>query len=200
LKGAIVGRSERHLVRRLRRGDRETCRELIDRYHGRVYGYLRRLGADSGHAEDLTQETYARAWAAVGGLRKAASLRAWLLTIARNEFLKRARAGHPETTALDDLPEPRDEVPGAESEVVRSERDRGLRRAVAHLPPDLMEAVALHYFQDLSLREVGAVLGIPAGTAKSRVHRALDCLRALLQQQEADHEGQRAGKAIAGPR
>jgi DNA-directed RNA polymerase specialized sigma24 family protein len=53
-----VGLSERFLVRRLRRGEREAYRELVRRYHHGVYGYLRRLGADPSLSEDLTQETY----------------------------------------------------------------------------------------------------------------------------------------------
>lgn len=193
-----MGPSEHLLVRRLRRGDREACRELIRRHHSQVYGYLRRLGADSGLAEDLTQETYARAWQAIRKLRKAASLRSWLLTIARNEYFQWRRTGRPDTTALENLPERTDETPGAEIALVRDERDRWVRRAVARLDPTLRETVALHYFQGLSFRETGAVIGIPAGTVKSRVHRALGCLHALLEQQEAEHEPERAAKASAG--
>jgi RNA polymerase sigma-70 factor (ECF subfamily) len=192
-----VGPSERYLVRRLRKGDREACSELIRRHHSQIYGYLRRLGADPGLAEDLTQETYTRAWQGIRCLRKAASLRSWLLTIARNEFFQWTRAGHPGPTFADP-PERKDAAPGAELTLVHDERDRMVRRAVARLEPVLRETVALHYFQGLSFRETGAVLGIPAGTVKSRVHRALGCLHALLEQQEADHEGQRAAKAFAG--
>jgi RNA polymerase sigma-70 factor (ECF subfamily) len=192
-----VGLSERLLVRRLRRGDREACSELIERYHQSIYGYLRRLGADPALAEDFTQETYAKAWRRFGTLREAASLRSWLLTIARNEYFQwaRNRSGDPATTT--DAPEIAAEGPDPEGAVVLDERDRLLRQAVNGLEPDLRELVALHYFQGLSLREVGAVLGIPPGTAKSRVHRALERLRALLEPMEADHEQERAGTAFA---
>jgi RNA polymerase sigma-70 factor (ECF subfamily) len=193
-----VGPSERYLVRKLRKGDREACRELIRRHHSQVYGYLRRLGADPGAAEDLTQETYARAWQGIRTLRKAASLRSWLLTIARNEFFQQVRAGRPETTAFADLPERKDGTPAVELTLVRDERDRMVRRAVAQLEPTLRETIALHYFQGLSFREAGAVIGIPTGTVKSRVHRALGCLHAMLEQREADHEPERAAKASAG--
>jgi RNA polymerase sigma-70 factor (ECF subfamily) len=187
-----VGPSERYLVWRLKRADREAYRELIGRHHSRVYGYLRRLGADSGLAADLTQETYARAWRGIGELRKAASLRSWLLTIARNEYLQYVRVGRPETAPLDGLPDREDPLPGAELTLVRDERDRMVRRAVGRLEPVLRETIALHYFQGLSFREAGEVLGIPAGTVKSRVHRALGDLHAFLERQEADHERQRA--------
>ena len=187
-----MGLSERNLVRRLRRGDRDACRDLVRRYHESVYGHLRRLGADPLLAEDLTQETYARAWNRIETLRKATSLRSWLLTIARNQFLQWVRVKRVDTAAIEDLPEAADRAPTVES-------DLALRDAVARLEPELQERVALHYFQGLTLREVGAVLETPVGTVKSRIHRALALLRALLERQETDHEQQRAGKALAGP-
>jgi RNA polymerase sigma-70 factor (ECF subfamily) len=162
-----------------------------------VYGYLRRLGADPVLAEDLTQETYAKAWRRVGTLRDAASLGSWLLTIARNEYFQWARGHSEELATIAEAPEAADKGPDPEGAAVLDERDRLLRQAVDRLEPDLQELVALHYFQGLSLREVGAVLGIPAGTAKSRIHRALEGLRALLEPMEAEHEQERAGTAFA---
>jgi len=192
-----VGPSDRILVWRLRKGDGEACKELIRRHHERVHGYLRRLGADPSSAEDLTQETYARAWRSICTLRESASLRSWLLAIARNEFLQWKRAEGPEVTG--ELPEGEDPGPGAEGAAARSERDNLLRRAVARLDPALQEVVALHYFQDLSLKEAADVLGVPGGTAKSRLNRALECLRAMLEGgKETDHERQGAEEAVAG--
>lgn len=192
-----MGLSERFLVWRLRRGDREACRELIARHHRGVYGYLRHLGAERALAEDLTQETYAKAWRRIETLRRTTSLRSWLLTIARNEFLQWVRVERPEIAMPEELPEGGDGNPGPQNELLLSERDGALRRAVVRLEPSLRETVALHYFHELSLREVGAVLGIPPGTVKSRVHRALGNLRELLDQKEAEHGTQRAGRALA---
>ena len=192
-----MGLSERLLVRRLRRGDREACGELIQRYHEGVFGYLRRLGADTALAEDLTQETYAKAWRGIGTLRKAASLRSWLLSIARNEYFQWARGRSNEPAPIADPEESEAGGPDPEGAVLLDERDLLVRRAVRCLDPGLRELVALHYFQGLSLREVGVVAGIPAGTAKSRIHRALERLRELLEPMEAEHEQERAGKAFA---
>ncbi len=194
-----MGPSDRFLVWRLKRGDRQACRELIGRHHEGVYGYLRRLGADSALAEDLTQETYARAWSRIGTLREATSLRAWLLTIARNEFFQWTRARRPEAALPGPLPDRAADDPGVEAVLVLEERDVALRRAVARLEPDLEEAVALHYFQDLSLAEAATILGVPPGTVKSRVHRALGRLRALLERGEESDEERRTRKAAAGP-
>lgn len=192
-----MGLSEHFLVRRLRQGDPEACRELVRCHHRGVYGYLRRLGADAAQAEDLTQETYAKAWLRIGTLRRTASLRSWLLTIARNEFLQWVRVARPEVAIGDDVAERAGHGPSADGELLLSESGEALRRAVAVLEPALQETVALHYFQGLSLREVGAVMGVPAGTVKSRVNRALGRLRELLETKEAKHGKERAGKALA---
>jgi RNA polymerase sigma-70 factor, ECF subfamily len=193
-----VGIGARFLVWRLKRGDREAYTALIDRHHAGVYGYLRRLGADAHRAQDLTQETYLKAWQRIGSLRASTSLRSWLLTIARNEFLQWVRAEHPPVMVTGEVPDAADEGPDATLRLDRTRRGDAVREAVARLDPDLRETVALHYFQDLSLREVGEVMGVPVGTCKSRIHRALDELRALLESTEADHGREGAQKATAG--
>ncbi len=181
-----MGPSERFLVWRLRRHDREACRDLIRRHHARVYGYLRRLGADGSMAEDLTQETYTRAWTRIETLREAASLRSWLLAIARNEFLQRARVKRPKEIGLEAAASVAAPGAAADDVLARAEREELLHRAVGRLDGTLREAIVLHYFQDLSLREVGMVVGVPPGTIKSRLNRALQELRERMHKEAAD--------------
>jgi RNA polymerase sigma-70 factor, ECF subfamily len=193
--------TDRWLVWRLQRGDRDACRELVSRYHAGIYGYLRNLGADHPQAEDLTQETYAKAWRKIADLRQAASLRSWLLTIARNEFLQSVRRRQPAVESVDPLEnqhEMVDPTPSVLNNLEDSEREQELRRAVRALEADLAEVVALHYFQALSLREIGSHLGLPVGTVKSRLHRALADLRASLKEEEKGHVKESARKTFAG--
>jgi RNA polymerase sigma factor (sigma-70 family) len=175
------------LVQRLRWGDEGACRELVTRFHSGVYGYLRYLGADPHAAEDLTQETYARAWQAIGDLRLTSSLRAWLLTIARNEYLQAWRRRRAPVDTRETPPDPPDPTPARLDLMIEEERDAALRGAVAGLEPPFGEAIALHYFHGLSLRQVAEIQGVPVGTAKSRVHEALARLRARLQEKEQGH-------------
>ena len=184
------------LLFRLRQGDREACCDLVRRHHAGVYTYLRRLARSSDLAEDLTQETYAQAWIHLRSLRQCASLRAWLLTIARNEYLQWLRRRREEQGLPDGLADCASADPNAEKTLLAGERDGRLRSAVDRLDPALQECVSLHYFQDLSLREVSEVLGIPPGTVKSRLNRALGELRAQIAE-DRSHEQPRAGRATA---
>ena len=181
--------TERWLLWRLRGGNPDACGELIARHHAEVFRYLRHLGADRHQAEDLTQETYAKAWRGLAGLRSATSLRAWLLTIARNEFLQLKRRGAERSVPLEEAPESPDPNPGALTHLIREEGDRALQSAVWRLDPSLSEVVSLHYFQELSIREIGSVLGIPLGTVKSRLNRAIRDLRSRLDEAEGSDAG-----------
>lgn len=168
------------LARRLRRGDRDACRELVRAHHSVVFGYLRGLGADSALAEDLTQETYAKAWSKIDDLREACSLRAWLVTIARNEYLQWARRRRLAVVDINDVADPPADRPGIGEQLDRLHENRSLAAAVDDLDQELREVIALHYGQGLTLREVGSIQGIPTGTAKSRLSRALSHLRSRL--------------------
>ena len=190
---------DRYLVWRLRRNDRAACRELIERHHGMVFGYLRGLGAYHALAEDLTQETFLQAWRSIDRLREAASLRSWLIAIARNEFLQSVRVKVLPVVELDDSSDVVDPSAGTDTRFEQHERDRKTRHAVQQLELTLRETIALHYFEGFPLREVATITGVPAGTAKSRLNRALECLRELLDQ-ENEHVERAGGDALAGTR
>ena len=189
---------ERWLKWRLQRRDSEACRELIRRHHHVVYGHLRRMGADASTAEDLTQDTYSKAWRRIDTLRGVSSLRAWLVAIARNEFLQHSRSRKPAATELDSVPEPVYRGLSPDSVVMIAERDNQLRKALHRLDPLLQETVALHYFQDLTLREVAEALEVPAGTVKSRLNRALESLREELEQEALDDRQKATGGTASG--
>jgi RNA polymerase sigma-70 factor (ECF subfamily) len=191
MKGGDMGLSDRLLVRRLRRRDHRAARELIARYHAGLYAYLRRLGADRPFAEDLLQETYAKAWLNLASLRNGASLKAWLYAIARNEFLQAVRIRRLRTIDCDEVPDRPDQSPGPLERLEHSRRDQALLLGIERLEPSLREIVVLHYFEDLSLREIAVVCDLAAGTVKSRLNRALSLLRDHMNEKEPDHVGPR---------
>ncbi len=153
--------------------DIEAFRRLYDLYGPRVKAYMMRQGADATTAEDLAQETLLTVW------RKAAlysdekgSATTWIFTIARNLRIDRLRR----EMAWQPLPENRDEEasgdPGPDDELATRERRDRVRAALATLPQDQAEVVALSYVEGLSHSEIAERLGVPLGTVKSRMRLA----------------------------
>jgi RNA polymerase sigma-70 factor, ECF subfamily len=162
-----------YLQRVAEKGDVDAFRALFQMYAPRVKSYMMRQGADPNTAEELAQETLLTVW------RKAAlysgdkgSATTWIYTIARNLRIDRLRK---EMTWVQ-LPEGHDEKASddmAPDEVV-SEAERRVRvqTALAGLPADQHEVVALSYVEGLSHSEIAERLGLPLGTVKSRMRLA----------------------------
>jgi RNA polymerase sigma-70 factor (ECF subfamily) len=134
-----------------------------------VHRRLQRWVGSGADADELLQDTFAVAASRYTALTRADSPRAWLLGIARNvarRFHRRVRLRR--TEPLGDLAQPPAE------EDARLEE---MRRAIASLPPELREVIELRLSEDLSYAEIAASLGIPDGTVRSRLHRAVSSLR-----------------------
>jgi RNA polymerase sigma-70 factor (ECF subfamily) len=178
--------------RRLARADFEAeALPLLDA----VYRFSLRLAqGEAADAEDLTQETFLRAYRAWNTYRPGTSCRSWLFTICRNVFLRRrersaARPETPESRLEIDLPSvAATDVFGntgggnPERDFFDSFVDAEVLRAVDRLPDDFREVVVLSDLQELSYAEIAETLQIPLGTVRSRLYRG----RRLLQ--EALHE------------
>lgn len=160
-----------------RAGDRTAGSELFSRHLPAVHRFLR--GKTSAGVDDLVQRTFLRCVESREDVREAASFRAWLIAIARNElYAQLRRAGHAEdvgTSMLVDLdPSP--------SHVVAAQHDRDqIVRALRSIPLDLQIALELHYWEGWSAREVATVLDVPHGTIKTRIRRARELLRESLE-------------------
>jgi RNA polymerase sigma-70 factor (ECF subfamily) len=142
-----------------------------------AYSILR----DWGEAEDVVQEAALKAWRALSRLRPdTANLRPWFLTIVANQA-RSVRRRRPFAILLDDL----SWHGRVESAIDASDTVLDLRRAIGRLREDQRTLLFLHYGLDLPLDEAGAVLGISAVAAKSRLYRALRALRPDLQVSEA---------------
>ena len=157
-----------------------------------VYRFALRLtGGSAAEAEDLTQETFLRAYRAWETFTPGTNARSWLFTICRNVFLRQqqVRARLPERTsteldadlealaAVDAFQETAADDP--ERNFFHALIDRDVIQAVDALPPEFREAVVLSDVEGLSYNEIADVLNIPKGTVKSRIFRG----RRLLQQQ-----------------
>jgi RNA polymerase sigma-70 factor (ECF subfamily) len=153
---------------------------------GRLDAAARLILRDADQAQDAVQETLIRCWRDLPTLRDPERFDAWLNRIFLNacrDQQRRAGRRRIEVTLPETLPHA---VPDGQS--AASDRDQ-LERGVRRLDPDHRTIIVLHYYLGLPLAESAAAMGIPVGTAKSRLHRATQTLRATL---EADERAQHA--------
>ena len=168
------------LIGRAKAGDVAAYTELVRRYQD-VAVRTAHVIAPDGDAEDAAQEAFIKAYRALPRFREDAPFRPWLLQIVANEARNRRRSAGRRTglalRAAEDRPSD-DAAPSPESAVLAHERQAALVAAVNALRDEDREVIGARYFLDLSEAETAAALGIPRGTVKSRLSRALDRLRA----------------------
>ncbi len=169
---------DRELVRRVLAGHTDDFRVLLERYQPSVYRFTRGLLWNREDADDVTQDVFLAAFANLSSyVASRASFSTWLFTIARNRcinLLKRPRpAALDEETAVQDVA-PRDAL--AIQEVAQQ-----LERALAALPMEQRSAFVLAEIEGLPYAEISRIERTSVGTVKSRVHRAKQRLRSLLE-------------------
>jgi RNA polymerase sigma-70 factor (ECF subfamily) len=169
---------EADLVRAAQAGDRAAFSVLIERYWDRLYRWLCRLTRDGPAAEDITQETFLKAFAAVNSFRAGSNFRAWLFRIAHNNFVNQRRAARNSRRPL--VPEVAEDPRGPVGETLSREAVRLIAEAVAKLPSDFRGALVLRVEEGLSFRDIAEVMGITEETARWRVFKARQKLMAVL--------------------
>lgn len=147
-------------------------RELYDKEYVSVYRAIRGVVLDSAAAEDLTQETFVRAYRARHRYTPTAPPGAWLRRIGINlaiSHLRRQKLARFLPAKLYVAPDRRD--------YDRAEARDVVSKALAELSPKLRAAIVLHYYEGLTREEIADVLGVPAGTVASRIAKAVAIMR-----------------------
>lgn len=169
------------LVRRARRSDSLAWETIVRTHQEPVFRLAALILGDAAEAEDVAQETFVRAYLALDRFDIDRPLRPWLLSIAANLARNRRRSLGRYWAALQRAfqanPEPYHPAPDR----AVAANARRLREAVSRLRPAAQDIVYLRYFLELSEAEAAEALGIPPGTAKSRLHRALTQLRGIIE-------------------
>jgi RNA polymerase sigma-70 factor (ECF subfamily) len=182
---AVIVDSE---LTRLRGGDVEAVAALLERYQHRLYRYLLRIVRQPETAEDLFQQTWLRVMERIRSYDSQRSFEGWLFALAHNLAIDHLRRYRPES--LDEpLPsgDARSELiegsgPGALEQLLSREQAGWLADSVAGLPLVFREVLTLRFEEEMKLEEMAAVLGLPLGTVKTRLHRALKHLRRTLEE------------------
>jgi RNA polymerase sigma-70 factor, ECF subfamily len=164
------------LVERAARGDQEAFALLVHRSAARLDAMARLILRDAELARDAVQEAFVRAWRDLPRLRDPERFEAWLRRLTVNACMDATRAQQRRVVEVQ-LTEQVRHPPVADGLAALADRDF-LDRALRRLPPDQRALIVLRYHLDLTLPEAAEALGIPLGTAKSRLHRALGALRA----------------------
>ncbi|MFL5726741.1 MAG: RNA polymerase sigma factor [Chloroflexota bacterium] len=169
---------QRELVERARGGDHDAFAALAAAAISRLDGAARLILHDPEQAKDAVQETLVRAWRDLRALRDPDRFDAWLHRLLVHSCLNEAKRLRRHRFDVQLAPLDGPSAPdGASAVADRDELERGFRQ----LTPDARALVVLHHYLDLPLHEAAAILGIPLGTAKSRLHRALQEMRASIE-------------------
>jgi RNA polymerase sigma-70 factor (ECF subfamily) len=174
---------DNRLIAECRAGKTEAFGVLVRRYQDRLYPTLFRLAGSAEDALDLLQEAFLRAYQKLGYFNGESSFYTWIYRIAINLALSELRKRRHDPDAGVGYPlEPRDERGDDDpaAALLRAERAERIQQALAALAPDHRTILVMKEFDDLRYDEIGAMLGIPVGTVRSRLHRARCELRGLL--------------------
>jgi RNA polymerase sigma-70 factor (ECF subfamily) len=172
------------LFARAQRGDAAAYEEIVHRYQQVAFRTAYLITGSVPDAEDAAQDGFVKAYRALATFRPSAEPRPWLLRIVANEARNRVRStGRRQALELrvSGSYRPGGAAPSPEAAAVASEDRQRLLKLVNELSDEDRLVIASRYFLDLSGEETAAALGIPEGTVKSRLSRALARLRARVE-------------------
>ncbi len=185
--------TDAELVERALAGGEDAFRTLVVRHQRSIYNLLARMLRNPGLAEELTQETFLKAFTHLRSFDPRFKFANWILRIAHNAAIDAMRRSGPQEVSIDE-PAERDGSTLAEAvpdpnphDAVRSLEHRDLARsldaALTQLRPEYRRMVVLRYQEERGYEEIAEITGLPLGTVKSHLHRARTEMAAFLRRQ-----------------
>lgn len=175
---AVSAETVREAVAACQRGEREAFDQLVILYQRKIYRLCFRYVNNHEDANDLTQETFLKAWRAIGRFRGRSAFSTWLYRIAVNACLNFRAVKRPPTQ---ELPETlADPSMGAAQRVEKDSEGWRVRQAVSRLPEKQRATLILKIYHELTHREVAQILGSTVGTVKANLFHALANLKKLV--------------------
>ncbi len=178
---------ERQLVARLRRREPQAFATLVRAFEGRIFNLIYRMLGDAEEARDVGQDVFVTVFRSIGQFRGEARLSTWVYRIATNHCRNRlkylSRRGGGRSESLDGFIEKPDQavlgerLPRPDQEAAGYRLEAALQQAIQALDPEHREILVLRDIQGVSYQEIEDITGLPAGTVKSRLHRARLALR-----------------------
>lgn len=170
-------------LQKIRTGDRQAFAVVVRQYQRPLFKFLGNMGLSYGQAEDLTQETFLRAWRGIGQYNPGLGMfSTWLYTIARNLALNEIVRGSKRLeTPVEELPDHPCDRPQPSEALDLLQRQKILYTALVQLPVADRCVIALAYLQDMDMNEIARIESCSVGAIKTRLHRARSRLSQLLE-------------------
>ena len=185
---------EKHLVALAQEGEITAFETLIEEYEARIYNLAYRMLGDAEDARDVAQETFLKAYSALGRFRGDASFSTWIYRIGRNCSLDAIRSRKRTRTYSLDAPvdtgdgevtrQVEGDLPVPDEVVLTQERQDVINSALAELPDHHRAVIVMRDIEGFSYEEIAEVLEVRLGTVKSRLYRARTALHDRLEQME----------------
>jgi len=173
---------EKNLIQAAKEGSISAFERLLAFYEKKIFSYIYGFIRQKQDAEDLTQETFIKAYKNLSALEPEKGIRAWLYAVATNttyDWLRR-RSSHPELFIIDDPENPFETIDEA-IPYIPIERATDLKSALTKLKPVYRTVLLLYYKEDLSYQEIASVLSVPLNTVKTHLSRAKQALKKELE-------------------
>jgi RNA polymerase sigma-70 factor, ECF subfamily len=177
---AAQATSDDMLLESIADGNRTAMHILYCRHNVRVYRFILRIVRDATTAEDLVSQVFLDVWRTASQFQGRSQVSTWLLSIARFKALTAMRQRRFEDIDQEDVRQIPDESDTPETSLDRNDTSAILRACVAKLSPAHREIITLVYYHEKSVEEVGAIIGIPQSTVKTRMFYARKQLADLL--------------------
>ena len=177
------------IIERVLGGERDAYAALVELYKGPIFNLAYRMTGNRQDANDLTQDTFIRAYAALKHFKKGSKFFTWLYTISLNLVRNHLKKGIPLQPLESDCQVPsREEAHNPEGCAIRQDEVRALNASLYRLPEALREAVVLRFYQGLSFEDIAEISGGSLSGAKMNVYRGLEKLRLLMREERPDQK------------
>ena len=174
-------------IEQAKKGDQVAFTYLLDRYWNEVYGFMLRRTENETDAEDITIETFSKAFDKIASYNPDYQFNTWLIAIAKNVHIdllrKKKSALFIEITDQEDEQayNVADTTPTAEDELITEQNLSRLLQFIKELKPHYQEVIQLRYFQELSYQEIADKIGEPLNNVKIKLLRAKKLLADIIE-------------------